>query len=106
MIVALWHFGTFGLTVAFRCYQLRCIPFAIDEEVIIMTMRHALGIFLMTAGIALIFFGCGGLRGWAGQIDGNIASSLSDATAWYLFDGFTASLFGLLLLAFQTANRS
>ncbi|MFN3714532.1 MAG: DUF3185 family protein [Alcanivoracaceae bacterium] len=70
-----------------------------------MTMRHTLGIVLLMTGAALVFFSCRASQVFAEQADKIFAGQLASETTWYFFDGVTASLLGLVMLATRNSTR-
>ena len=63
-----------------------------------MNMRHVLGILLLVAGVALLYFGYQSSQTIGEQVYETFAGRFTDSTTWYLVAGAAAAIGGLVLL--------
>ncbi|SFX47792.1 DUF3185 family protein [Marinospirillum alkaliphilum] len=63
-----------------------------------MSLHHIIGILLLIAGGALLYFGYQASRRVGEQIYQSFAGRFTDSTTWYLIGGVTALISGLVLL--------
>ena len=65
-----------------------------------MSPQRILGIVLLVGGIALLIVGMNASHSAADQISNTFTGRFTRETAWYIFGGGAAALFGLLLVLF------
>jgi hypothetical protein len=63
-----------------------------------MSMKNVLGVILLVAGVALLYFGYQSSQTLGEQVYETFAGRFTDATTWYLVAGAAASIGGLILL--------
>ena len=64
-----------------------------------MNTQRILGIVLLVMGVILLIVGLNASHSAADQISNTFTGRFTGATAWYIFGGAAAALFGFLLVA-------
>lgn len=62
-----------------------------------MSMQRIFGIVLLVVGVILLIVGMNASHSAADQISNTFTGRFTHETAWYIFGGGAAALFGLLL---------
>jgi uncharacterized protein DUF3185 len=62
-----------------------------------MNMQRLFGVVLLLVGICLLIVGVNASHSVADQVSNSITGKFTQETAWYIFGGGAAALFGLLL---------
>jgi len=70
-----------------------------------MSPQRILGIVLLVGGIALLIVGMNASHSAADQISNTFTGRFTHETAWYIFGGGAAALFGLLLVLFGMRGK-
>ncbi len=71
-----------------------------------MSMRHVLGVLLLVAGAALLYFGYQSSQTLGEQVYETFAGRFTDATTWYLIAGAAASICGLVMLVIRGGSHA
>lgn len=70
-----------------------------------MTTQKIIGVLLLIAGSALLFFGYQESQGVGEQVLETFSGHFTDATTWYFIAGGAAAVFGLILLRTRFGGR-
>jgi hypothetical protein len=71
-----------------------------------MSTQRIFGIVLLLVGIALLIVGMNASHSAADQISNSFTGKFTQDTAWYIFGGAGAGLFGLLLVLMGPSGRN
>jgi Protein of unknown function (DUF3185) len=71
-----------------------------------MSTQRILGIVLLVVGVILLIVGMNASHSAADQVSKTFTGRFTQDTAWYIFGGGAAALFGLLLLVFGAGGRN
>ena len=71
-----------------------------------MSPQRIVGIVLLVGGIALLIVGMNASHSAADQISNTFTGRFTHETAWYIFGGGAAALFGLLLVLFGMRGKN
>ncbi len=71
-----------------------------------MTTQNIIGVILLVAGAALLFFGFQQSQGVGEQVYETFAGRFTDSTTWYLVAGAAATLGGVILLIIRRGNHA
>lgn len=71
-----------------------------------MTTQNILGVILLVAGVALLFFGYQESRGLDEQVYETFAGRFTDSTTWYFVAGTAAAIGGMILLTIKRGNHA
>jgi hypothetical protein len=63
-----------------------------------MSTQRIFGIVMLVVGLSLLFVGMNASHSAADQISNTFTGRFTHETAWYIFGGGAAALFGLLLI--------
>lgn len=70
-----------------------------------MTNQNIIGVILLVAGAALLFFGFQQSQGVGEQVYESFAGRFTDSTTWYLIAGAAATLGGVIMLILRRGDR-
>jgi len=65
-----------------------------------MSMPRIFGVILLVVGVILLIVGMNASHSAADQISNTFTGRFTHDTAWYIFGGAAAALFGLLMVLF------
>ena len=65
-----------------------------------MSMQRIFGIVLLVIGVILLIVGMNASHSAADQISNTFTGRFTSNTAWYIFGGGAAAVFGLLMVVF------
>lgn len=71
-----------------------------------MSTQRIFGIVMLVVGVALLVVGMNASHSAADQISNTFTGRFTHATAWYIFGGGAAALFGLLVTFLGSGSRS
>ncbi|MGD0463687.1 MAG: DUF3185 family protein [Tepidisphaeraceae bacterium] len=71
-----------------------------------MNMQRIFGIALLVVGVILLIVGMNASHSAADQISNTFTGRFTHETAWYIFGGGAAALFGLLLVLVGAQGKS
>ena len=71
-----------------------------------MSMQRIFGIVLLVVGAILLIVGMNASHSAADQISNTFTGRFTHETAWYIFGGGAAALFGLLLALMGSGSRN
>jgi len=71
-----------------------------------MSMQRIFGIVLLVVGVILLIVGMNASHSAADQISNTFTGRFTHETAWYIFGGGAAALFGLLLVLLGAHGRN
>ena len=71
-----------------------------------MSMQRIFGIVLLVVGVILLIVGRNASHSAADQISNTFTGRFTHETAWYIFGGGAAALFGLLLVLLGAHGRN
>ncbi|MGD1275820.1 MAG: DUF3185 family protein [Tepidisphaeraceae bacterium] len=71
-----------------------------------MSMQRIFGIVLLVVGVILLIVGRNASHSAADQISNTFTGRFTHETAWYIFGGGAAALFGLLLVLVGGRGRN
>ena len=71
-----------------------------------MSTQRIVGIVMLTVGVILLIVGMNASHSAADQITHSFTGRFTQDTAWYIFGGGAAALFGLLLVVFGFHGRN
>jgi hypothetical protein len=63
-----------------------------------MSTLRIFGIVLLVVGVALLIVGMNASHSAADQVSNTFTGKFTDETAWYIFGGGAAALFGLIMV--------
>jgi hypothetical protein len=70
-----------------------------------MSMPRILGVVLLVIGVILLIVGMNASHSAADQISNTFTGRFTHETAWYIFGGGAAALFGLLMVLFGPRGK-
>ena len=71
-----------------------------------MSPQRIFGTVLLVIGVALLIVGMNASHSAADQLSTTFTGRFTHETAWYIFGGGAAALFGLLLVLFGAGTRN
>jgi hypothetical protein len=71
-----------------------------------MSMQRIFGVVLLVGGIVLLIVGMNASHSAADQISNTFTGRFTQNTAWYIFGGGAAAVFGLLLVLFGARGKN
>jgi hypothetical protein len=71
-----------------------------------MSMQRIFGIVLLVVGVILLIVGMNASHSAADQISNTFTGRFTHETAWYIFGGGGAALFGLLLVLVGAQSKN
>jgi hypothetical protein len=69
-------------------------------------MQRIFGVVLLVIGVILLIVGMNASHSAADQISNTFTGRFTHDTAWYIFGGGAAALFGLLMVLFGTRGTN
>jgi hypothetical protein len=71
-----------------------------------MSPQRIFGIVLLVIGVILLIVGMNASHSAADQVSNTFTGKFTRETAWYIFGGGAAALFGLLMVVFGVRGRN
>jgi hypothetical protein len=71
-----------------------------------MSMQRIFGVVLLVIGVILLIFGMNASHSAADQISNTFTGRFTHETAWYIFGGGAAALFGLMMVLFGARGKN